>query len=113
MTLAKGQSSSRRKGKEVASNDPATRDVGEEALHFESECSDEEEAWCNPVNECTPLINPWYDTHAHFPKVPWVYYFFLQAPLGPLASFEAHLSFYRLMIHYSYHSGLMVFLLIY
>ena len=44
---------------------------------------------------------------------PWVYYFFLWASLGPLASFEAHLSFYGLMIHYSYHSGLMVFLLIY
>ena len=44
MTLAKGQSSSHRKGKEVASNDPATRDVGKEALHFESERFDEEEA---------------------------------------------------------------------
>ena len=33
--------------------------------------------------------------------------------LGPLASFKAHLSFYGLMIHHSYHSGLMVFLSIY
>ena len=32
MTLAKGQGSFRRKGKEIASDDPATRDVGEEAL---------------------------------------------------------------------------------
>ena len=44
---------------------------------------------------------------------PWVYHYFLWAPLGPLASFKAHLSFYGLMIHHSCHLVLMVFLLIY
>ena len=40
---------------------------------------------------------------------PWVYYFFLWTPLGSFASFETHLSFYGLMIHYSCPSGLMIF----
>ena len=38
---------------------------------------------------------------------------FLWAPLGPLAFFKAHLLFSRLVIHYSCHSGLMVFFPIY
>ena len=44
---------------------------------------------------------------------PWVYYFFLWAPLCLLASFKTHSSFYGPMIHYSCHLGLMVFLSIY
>ena len=44
MTPAKGQGSSRRKGKEVTFDDPATQDVGEEALHSKSERFDKEEA---------------------------------------------------------------------
>ena len=66
---AKGQSSSRHKGKEIVSDPPAARDVGKEAVYFESNHSDEEEAQCAPNNECTPLIDPWYDIHAHFPKI--------------------------------------------
>ena len=69
MTTAKGQGSSHCKEKEVASDDLAMWDVGKEALHSELECSDEEEARCNPDSECTPLIDPWYNTYAHFPKV--------------------------------------------
>ena len=46
------------------------RDVGEEVVYFESEHSDEEEARHALNTECTPLIDPWYDIHAHFPKVP-------------------------------------------
>ena len=38
---------------------------------------------------------------------------FLWTPLGPLAFFEAHLLFSRPMIHYSCHSGIMVFFPIY
>ena len=68
MTLAKGQGSSRHKGKEIASNDTATRDVGEEAAHSESDRSDEEEAWHNLDSKCAPFIDPWYDTHAYLLK---------------------------------------------
>ena len=39
--------------------------------------------------------------------------FFFWAPLGPLAFFEAHLLFFRPMIHYSCHSSFMVFFPIY
>ena len=70
MTLTKGQSSSRRKGKEIVSDPPTTHDVGEEALYSESNYFDEEEAQRAPDSECTPLIDPWYDIHPHFPKVP-------------------------------------------
>ena len=44
MTPAKGQSSYHRKGKEIVSDPPSPRDVGEEAVYFESDHSDEEEA---------------------------------------------------------------------
>ena len=35
--------------------------------------------WRALNNECAPLIDPWYDTHAHFPKVPGDY---TSPPLG-------------------------------
>ena len=73
MTLAKGQGSSRRKRKEIASNDTATQDVGEEAAHSESDRSDEKEAWHDLDNKCAPFIDPWYDTHAYLLKVPGKY----------------------------------------
>ena len=44
MKSTKGQSSSHNKGKEIASDPPAARDVGEEAVYSESDHSDEEEA---------------------------------------------------------------------
>ena len=44
MMSVKGQSSSCRKGKEVASDAPVTHNVGEEAVYFKSDHSDEEEA---------------------------------------------------------------------
>lgn len=44
MTSAKGQSSSRRKGKEIVSDHPSTHDVGEDAVYSKSDHSDEEEA---------------------------------------------------------------------
>ena len=70
MTLAKSQSSSHRKGKEVISDPPATRDVGEEAVYSELDHSDEEEAQRALDNEYAPFIDPWYDIHPHFPKIP-------------------------------------------
>ena len=79
MTSAKSQGSSCRKGKEVVFDDLVARDVGEEAAYSESDHSDEEEARCDPNSECAPLINPWYDTYAHFPKVPSEY---TSPPLG-------------------------------
>lgn len=66
MSLAKGESSSRRKGKEVATNDPPVETMGGEALHCKSSRSDEEEGGHDPGSECPPLINLWYDTHIHF-----------------------------------------------
>ena len=44
MTLAKSQGSSHRKGKEVIFASPTMRDVGEEAVYYESNHSNEEEA---------------------------------------------------------------------
>ena len=54
-------------------------DVGKEAMYSESDHSDEEEALCAPDSKCAPFIDPWYDTHAHFPKVPSDY----TSPLPP------------------------------
>ena len=42
-------------------------------MYSESDHSDEEEAHRAFDSECAPLINPWYDIHAHFPKVPGDY----------------------------------------
>jgi len=69
MSPVKGEGSSYRKGKEIASDDLATKNVGEDAPHFESEHSDEEEGHRDPDSVCAPLIDPWYDTYAHFLKV--------------------------------------------
>ena len=73
MTPAKSQGSSHRKGKAVISTPPTTRDVGEEAMYSESDHSDEEKAQCDLDSECAPLIDPWYDIHPHFPKIPGDY----------------------------------------
>ena len=69
MTLAKSQGSSHRKGKKVIFTTPATCEVGEEAMYFEWDHSNEEEAQRDLNNECNPLIDPWYDIHPHFPKI--------------------------------------------
>ena len=79
MTPAKGQGSSRRKRKEVVSDDPVVRDVGEEAIYSESDHFEEEGAQRDSDSECTPLIDPWYDTHGYFLKVPDDY----MLPLSP------------------------------
>jgi len=79
MTPAKSQSSSHRKGKEVICDPPAARDVGEEAVYSELDHSDEEETQRAPNSECAPLIDPWYDIHPHFPKIPGDY---TPLPLG-------------------------------
>ena len=73
MTPVKTQNSSRRKGKEIISNVPAAHNEGEEAMHFESDSFDKEEARWAPDSECTPLVDPWYNIHAHFPRVPGDY----------------------------------------
>ena len=44
-------------------------DEGEEAVYSEFDSSNEEEVWPTPDSECAPLIDPWYNVHAHFPKV--------------------------------------------
>ena len=70
MTLVKSQSSSRRKGKKVISDPLATHDVGEEVVYSELDHSDKEEEQRAPDSECAPLIDPWYDIHPYFPKIP-------------------------------------------
>ena len=66
MTLAKGEGSSRRKGKEIAFDNPATNAVGKDAHLSELEHSEEEETSCNLDSNCAPLIDLWYDTHTYF-----------------------------------------------
>ena len=39
-------------------------------MYSNPDSSDEEEARRPPDSECAPLIDPWYDVHSHFPKVP-------------------------------------------
>ena len=58
MSPVKSPSSSRRKGKTVASDSPAVP---------------EEETERDLDSECAPLINPWYEINPHFPKVPGEY----------------------------------------
>ena len=70
MTPTKGEGSSRCKGKEIVTNDPPAKAVGEEAPLSESECFEEKEGSRDPNSKCPPLINSWYDTHTHFLVVP-------------------------------------------
>ena len=69
MSPAKGESSSHCKGKKVATDDSPAKTVGEKARHSESDRFKEEVQGQDLDNECPPLINPWYDTHIHFPVV--------------------------------------------
>ena len=78
MAPVKSSGSSRRKGKEVVYDPPAEQEMSEEAVYSESDHSDEEEVRRDPDNECAPLINPWYDVHPSFPKIPSDY-----VPLPP------------------------------
>ena len=73
MSPVKSQGSSCRKWKAIAFNPPVVPDVGEETEHSESEQSAGEETQRDPNSECAPLIDPWYEAHAHFPKVPGDY----------------------------------------
>ena len=73
MAPVKSQGSSRRKGKEAISDPPVASDVGEEVKYSESENSVEVETQCDASSECAPLINPSYDVHPYFPKVPGDY----------------------------------------
>ena len=67
MSPVKSPSSSRRKGKTVASDSPA---VPEEVERSDSERSTKEETERDLDSECAPLIDPWYEISPHFPKVP-------------------------------------------
>ena len=70
MSPVKSQGSSHRKGKAIAFDSPAVPDVGEESEHSDLEQSAGEETRRDPNSECAPLIDPWYEVHPHFPKVP-------------------------------------------
>ena len=73
MSSVKSQGSSRRKGKAIAFDSPTVPDVGEEMEHSDSEWSIKEETQRDPNSECAPLIDPWYEVHPYFPKVPGDY----------------------------------------
>ena len=73
MTPVKGESSSARKGKEIAIDDPPTKIVSEDAPLFESKLFEEEEGGCDLNSKCARLIDLWYDTHIHFLVVPGDY----------------------------------------
>ena len=73
MSPVKSQGFSCRKGKAIAFDSPAVPNVGEEMEHSKSEQSAGEETQRNPNSECAPLIDPWYEVHLHFPKVPGDY----------------------------------------
>ena len=70
MSPVKSPSSSRRKGKTVASDSPT---VPKEVECSDSERSTEEETERDPNSECAPLIDPWYEINPHFLKVPGKY----------------------------------------
>ena len=42
-------------------------------MYSESDHSNEEEVQRDPDSECAPLIDPWYDVHPYFPKIPGDY----------------------------------------
>ena len=74
MTSAKGEGSSRHKGKEIVADDPPSKAMGKEAPFSESKHSEKEEGSRNHNSECPPFIDPWYDTHTHIPMVPGDYF---------------------------------------
>ena len=55
MSSAKDKGSSRRKGKEVAADDPHAKAMGEETPLFESNHSGEDERGHDLTSECPPL----------------------------------------------------------
>ena len=70
----KSSGSSRRKGKEAVYDPPIEQETGEKAVYSESSNHfDKEEVRRDPNSECAPLIDPWYDAHPSFPKIPGDY----------------------------------------
>ena len=70
MSPTKGEGSSRHKGREVATYNSLIEVMGGKTPHSKSNRSKEEEGGRDPDSKCSPLINPWYDTHIHFSMVP-------------------------------------------
>ena len=73
MAPVKNSSSSRRKEKEAVYDPPVEQETGKEAVYSELNHFDEEEARRDLDSECAPLIDPWYDVHPSFPKIPGDY----------------------------------------
>ena len=69
----KSLGSSHCKGKEAVFDPRIEQETGKEAVYSESDYFDEEEARRDPDSECAPLIDPWYDVHHSFPKIPGDY----------------------------------------
>ena len=74
MLPAKSEGSSHHNGKEIIVDDPPMEaEKGEEAPYSESDCSGDEKRSRDLGSECLPLIDPWHDTHSHFPVGPGDY----------------------------------------
>ena len=69
MAPVKSSGSSCCKEKETVYDPPVGQEMGEEAVYYELDHSDEEEARHDLDSECAPLIDPWYDVHRPFPKI--------------------------------------------
>ena len=69
----KSLGSSHYKGKEAVYDPRIEQETGKEAVYSKLDHFDEEEARRDPDNECAPLIDPWYDVHHSFPKIPGDY----------------------------------------
>ena len=69
MAPVKCPGSSRRKGKKTIYDPPVEQETSEEAVYFESDHSNKEEAQHDLDSKCAPLIDPWYDVHPPFPKI--------------------------------------------
>ena len=69
----KSLGSSHCKGKEAVYDPRIEQETGKEAVYSESDHFDEEEARRDPDSECAPLIDPWYDVHHSFLKIPGDY----------------------------------------
>ena len=82
MLPAKDKDSSHRKGEKVTTDDPHAKAVGEETPLSESDHSGEDERGHDLTSKCLPLLDPWHDTHIHFPIVPSDY---LPPPSGRVA----------------------------
>lgn len=100
MSLVKTEGSTHHKGKDTTIDPPTIEGkVGKETPFSKSKHFKKERAARDLDRECPLIIDPWYDTHSHFPVIPIDYSPFLlshvwlsleqqkiNAPWAPLAT---------------------------